>query len=99
MATSLYVQAAIADYLDRGYDAHVEQLRAELLQRRALADQAIAKYWPGGLIYINREDPALLVPRRFGLGWALNFGNPRAAMLLAGVLALIGLVITLRSCG
>ena len=57
------------------------------------------KYWPGGLIYINREDPALLVPRRFGLGWALNFGNPRAAMLVAGVLALIGLVITLRFCG
>jgi len=49
MATSLYVQAAIADYLERGYDAHVEQLRAELLQRRALADQAIAKYWPSGL--------------------------------------------------
>jgi uncharacterized membrane protein len=54
------------------------------------------KYWRGGLFYINREDTALLVPRRFGLGWTLNFGNPRAAMLLAGVLALIGLVITLR---
>jgi Ca2+/Na+ antiporter len=42
------------------------------------------KYWRGGLFYINSEDHALLVPRRFGLGWALNFGNPRAAMLLAG---------------
>ena len=54
------------------------------------------KYWRGGLFYINREDPALLVPRRFGLGWTLNFGNPKAAMLLAGVVALIGLLITLR---
>lgn len=54
------------------------------------------KYWRGGLLYINRDDPALLVPRRFGLGWALNFGNPRAAMLLAGVVALIGLAIALR---
>lgn len=54
------------------------------------------RYWRGGLIYINREDPALLVPRRFGLGWTLNFGEPRALMLLAGVVALIGLVITLR---
>jgi uncharacterized membrane protein len=54
------------------------------------------KYWRGGLFYINREDRALLVPRRFGLGWSLNFGNPRTAMLLASVLALIGLVITLR---
>ena len=49
MATSLYVQAAIADYLGRGYDAHVEQLRGELLERRAIADAAIAKHWPASL--------------------------------------------------
>ena len=54
------------------------------------------KYWKGGLIYVNREDHALIVPRRFGLGWGLNFGNPRVVMLLAGVVALIGVVITLR---
>lgn len=54
------------------------------------------KYWHGGLVYINREDHALLVPRRFGLGWTLNLGNPGAAMLLAGMIALISLVITLR---
>jgi uncharacterized membrane protein len=54
------------------------------------------RYWRGGLFYINREDGALLVPRRFGLGWTLNFGNPRAAILLAGVLALIGVAIVLR---
>jgi 2-aminoadipate transaminase len=49
MATSLYVQAAIADYLERGYDAHVGQLRNELLERRRLADEAIAQHWPPGL--------------------------------------------------
>jgi uncharacterized membrane protein len=54
------------------------------------------KHWRGGLFYVNREDHALVVPRRFGLGWTLNFGNPRAAMLLAGAAALIGLAVTLR---
>ena len=54
------------------------------------------KFWRAGLIYVNREDPALLVPRRFGIGWTLNFGDPRAAMLLAAVVALIVMVITLR---
>lgn len=54
------------------------------------------KYWRGGLFYINREDHVLVVPRRYGLGWTLNFGNPMAAMILAGVVALISLVITLR---
>ena len=46
MATSLYVQAAIRDYLQSGYDAHVAQLREELFARRAIADEAIAAYWP-----------------------------------------------------
>jgi len=46
MATSLYVQAAIADYLSRSYDAHVSLLRKELLERRRIADEAIAQHWP-----------------------------------------------------
>lgn len=54
------------------------------------------RYWRGGLFYINREDPTLFVPRRFGLGWTLNLANPKAVMLLAGVAALIGLLISLR---
>ena len=54
------------------------------------------KYWRGGLFYFNREDHALMVPRRFGLGWTLNFGNPLSAIFLAGVVALIGLLVTLR---
>ncbi|MFH5880196.1 DUF1648 domain-containing protein [Arthrobacter sp. NA-172] len=54
------------------------------------------KNWKRGLFYVNREDSAMMVPRRFGLGWTINFGNPKSAMLLAGVVAMIGLVITLR---
>lgn len=33
-------------------------------------------YWRGGLFYINRDDHALLVQRRFGLGWTLNSAIP-----------------------
>jgi DNA-binding transcriptional MocR family regulator len=47
MATSLYVQAAITDYLESGYDAHVAQLRDELRLRREMAEAAIAEHWPG----------------------------------------------------
>lgn len=57
------------------------------------------RYWRGGLFYVNREDHALLVPRRFGIGWTVNLGNPRAVALLAGVLALIGLAVTFRTGG
>lgn len=48
-------------------------------------------HWRGaGLFYVNREDPAVLVPKRFGIGWTVNFGNPRSLLLL---LPLAGLVV------
>jgi uncharacterized membrane protein len=70
--------------------------RQDAEERTGLIHRDDDKNWRGGLFYINREDHALLVPRRFGLGWTLNFGNPRAAMLLAGAAALIGLPVILR---
>jgi 2-aminoadipate transaminase len=74
MATSLYVQAAIADYLERGYDAHVEQLRAELKLRRELADEAIARHWPGSL-KVSRSSGGFYV-------WATTPRELRARALL-----------------
>jgi DNA-binding transcriptional MocR family regulator len=46
MATSLYVQAGVHDYLSRAYDEHVVRLRAELIARRRIAKDAIAQHWP-----------------------------------------------------
>ncbi|KPC61569.1 DUF1648 domain-containing protein [Streptomyces chattanoogensis] len=40
-----------------------------------------------GSIYINRADPAVLVQKRFGIGWTINFGNPRGVLLLVVILA------------
>ena len=40
------------------------------------------QHWKGGLFYLNRDDPALLVPRRFGLGWTLNLARPGAIVLI-----------------
>lgn len=38
--------------------------------------------WSGGLIYFNRQDPALAVPRRDGFGVAPNFAHPMSWLLL-----------------
>jgi DNA-binding transcriptional MocR family regulator len=46
MATSLYVQAAVNDYLAGAYDAHVLRLREELMARRQVARAAIDAHWP-----------------------------------------------------
>lgn len=57
------------------------------------------RQWRGGLFYINRADHALFVPRRYGLGWAINLGNPRTAILFAAIAAVIAVVIVLRFAG
>jgi uncharacterized membrane protein len=51
-------------------------------------DRTSDRHWTLGVIYINRDDPAILVEQRFGVGWTLNFGNPRALLVLGTLLAL-----------
>lgn len=49
------------------------------------------QHWKGGLIYVNRDDPALVVPRRFGLGWTVNLGHPAGiALTILLLLAIAG---------
>lgn len=43
--------------------------------------------WKGGMIYWNRADPAVIVPKRFGIGWTFNFGHPISWLVLAVILA------------
>lgn len=56
--------------------------------------------WRGGLFYVDREDPALFVPKRYGLGYTFNYGHPAALPLtvaLVGVpLAIVAAVMLLR---
>ncbi len=75
------------------------RVRVENDEDTGIAHRDDDKYWRNGLFYVNREDPALFVPRRFGIGWSLNFGNPRAAILAAGIVVVIGLVVILRLVG
>jgi uncharacterized membrane protein len=51
----------------------------------ALADN---RHWYLGLIYVNREDPSMIIERRFGIGYTMNLGNWKAVALLAGFLFL-----------
>ena len=47
-------------------------------------------HWRFAGLYINRQDPALFVPRRQGPGWTVNFGRPQTLVFIAFVL-LIGI--------
>jgi len=55
------------------------------------------RYWYGGLFYNNPDDPAVFVPKRYGLGWTVNFGNPVGKLVLIGTLLfpLVLLILTI----
>ena len=53
------------------------------------------RFWRAGWLYLNRADPALMVPKRFGVGWTVNLGHPAGmalgiltSLLIAGAIAL-----------
>jgi uncharacterized membrane protein len=45
------------------------------------------RFWKAGLIYLNRDDPAIMVAARFGVGWTFNVANPMAWLVIAGIVA------------
>jgi uncharacterized membrane protein len=49
----------------------------------ATADRDDDRFWKAGLFYVNRDDPALMVAKRFGAGWTVNFGNVLSWLLVA----------------
>jgi uncharacterized membrane protein len=51
------------------------------------ADDCDAHWKGGGIIYDNPDDPALLVPKRFGLGYTFNFAHAAAYWAIGLVLA------------
>jgi uncharacterized membrane protein len=56
-----------------------------------LADNA---HWIWGVLYVDKDDPSLMVEDRFGLGYTLNLGNRTALLILVSFLTLsLGLVV------
>jgi uncharacterized membrane protein len=47
------------------------------------------RFWKAGILYINRDDPAVLVPRRFGAGWTMNLGHPGGVAIGVALLVLV----------
>lgn len=45
------------------------------------------KYWKGGAFYYNRDDPSILVGKRFGVGWTFNFAHPVTWIILSVIVA------------
>jgi len=46
------------------------------------------RYWVLGAFYVNRDEPSIFVERRFGFGYTIHFGNPKAAAFFLGFIIL-----------
>ena len=54
------------------------------------------QYWKGGLFYMNKNDPSIMVEKRFGVGWTLNFAHPISwIVLLVPLLLIFGIIFLL----
>ena len=51
-----------------------------------VGDRTLDCYWKLGVFYFNRDDSAVLIEKRFGLGYSLNFARPTAWIILLLVL-------------
>lgn len=53
------------------------------------------RYWKLGAVYINRNDPATFVPKRFGVGWTINLGSPGGIVFAVVTLLIVaGAIVT-----
>jgi uncharacterized membrane protein len=68
--------------------------------RQPIGDRTEDRYWKGGFLYVNSQDPALFVEKRFGIGYTLNFGRPGSWIIVAAlVLAPVVLALVVRLAG
>jgi uncharacterized membrane protein len=69
---------------------------AQQAGRAAVVGRDEDRFWKAGLFYVNRSDPAVMVPVRIGVGWTLNLGNPASWLVIAAVIATVGGLSVLR---
>ena len=53
--------------------------------------------WKAGMFYNCQADPRVIVPKRFGIGWTINFARASAFPVLIVLAAFIGLPLALLS--
>jgi uncharacterized membrane protein len=70
--------------------ARLERRSGSAALTNGLADN---ERWILGAFYVNREDPSIFVEKRFGLGYTINLGNPKAIAFLVVLFAVVAAII------
>lgn len=63
-----------------------------------VGDRTEDRFWRLGIFYFNREDPSVMVEKRFGIGYTVNLARPVAwVIILLPVLTLIAVTTTIAA--
>ena len=84
----IFIVAAGSIFISLIYGQNGSRLIANVSTSNALLRDN-DQYWKLGIFYMNREDPALFLPERFGIGWTINLGRPAGWALLLGLVAFV----------
>ena len=60
---------------------------------KPVGDRTGDRFWKLGVFYFNRDDPSVMVEKRFGIGYTMNFAHPVAWTILL-LLLLVPIAIT-----
>lgn len=81
VATLIFVGATIAIPIVYG------QSGSRLVKRLEENGDIIAdndEHWKAGIFYWNKDDASLFLPKRFGVGWTMNWARPAAWLIVGG---------------
>ena len=81
VATLVFVGATIAFSVVYG------QSGSRLVKRLEENGNMIAdndEHWKAGVFYWNKDDASLFLPKRFGVGWTMNWARPAAWLIVGG---------------
>ena len=82
VATLVFVGATIAFSVVYG------QSGSRLVKRLEENGAIIAdndEHWKAGIFYWNKDDASLILPKRFGVGWTMNWARPVAWLIVGGI--------------
>jgi uncharacterized membrane protein len=85
--TGLLVLAAVILSIKTGQSG--SRIRVGQTKTGTVINRDDDKYWKWGAFYVNKDDPALFVEKRFGIGFTINFGRPVAVAIFAAIIVII----------
>jgi len=88
--------SAVLMWLGQAGSRMPSQQRSGTASAGPVGDRTEDRFWKLGVFYFNRDDPAVMVERRFGIGYTVNFAHPIAwIIILLPLLAMVTVTTTI----